>query len=289
MSAVPCAVTALPLAVPVRNVTARHGTEDGDDVTPNLSACLPCTCVNMGFYAFSGLSVGCYIPLTAGSAWPKLRRIFANPHLQSAIDCGGPSVLYPTRHIFSAGASAATLDSTESAAGTAESVKDGDAVEESSGSSSGSNKHSRVELKSKLQLDVRIVRICPYGGGLPSSIRLYDFYEGEFLMNAMMHDFFRKLPGFDSDDDAPFTEAEHKLAQTAFERLFSQHAKIDALIFQFPVLEDQCIGARSDNFDCKQHMHVAELGEQMACAEQQLASFGFSLDEIRVCTNLRTG
>jgi hypothetical protein len=287
---VPCAVT-LPLAVPVRNVTARHGTEDGNDVTPNLSACLPCTCVNMGFYAFSGLSVGCYIPLTARSAWPKLRRIFANPRLQSAIDCGGPSVLYPTRHIFSAGASAAKLDSTTSAAaGTAESVKAGgaDQVKESTGSSSGSNKHSRVDFKSKLV--VNVVHIDPNGNGSPSSVPLDDFYEGKSLMNALMHDFFRKLPGFDSDDDAPFTEAEHNLAQTAFERLYwTEHAVVDALIFEFPMLEKQCIGARGNNFECQPHMHVSELSEQMACAERRLASFGFSRDEIRVCTNLRTG
>jgi hypothetical protein len=66
----------------------------------------------MGFYAFSGVGVGCYIPLTARSAWPKLSRIFANPHMQSAIERGGPSVLYPTRNNFSASAYAAKLNST---------------------------------------------------------------------------------------------------------------------------------------------------------------------------------
>ena len=75
----------------------------------------------MGWDAYMGLSVGCLFPLTAKN-WPRLRRAFANPRLQTLLQYGGASVLYPSRRSFTARPSTMANGNVASATGAADSV-----------------------------------------------------------------------------------------------------------------------------------------------------------------------
>jgi hypothetical protein len=107
-------------------------------------------------------------------------------------------------------------------------------------------------------------------------------------VNVKMHNFFRSLPGFDTDDDAPLTADEHKAALTEFERRFNRKQGVAALLFEFPLLY-KSISARCENLASAELMSVGALGEQMACAERMLAGFGFALDDIHMRSNMRCG
>ena len=107
-------------------------------------------------------------------------------------------------------------------------------------------------------------------------------------VNVKMFNFFRTLPGFDTDDDAPFNAAEHAAALTEFERRFNHKEKVTALLFRIPLL-DQMISAKCENFGSAEHMSVRALGEQMASAARLLASFGFAQGDIHMRSNMRCG
>jgi hypothetical protein len=111
----------------------------------------------------------------------------------------------------------------------------------------------------------------------------------------MMHSFFRQLPGFETDDDAPLALAAHEAALAAFEKYAcGRNPKLkttcQALLFDFALL-DQSIRAADQTYDIEEHAHVAVLSEQMKNAESQLASFGFEpIDvDIRVRSYMRCG
>ena len=239
----------------------------------------------MGFDAYMGLSVGCLIPLTAKN-WPKLRRLFANPRVQSAIQCGGASVLYPCHSRPSA--SAAASESSESAGGAAASAADSINIAAAAASHAmadaciGSDQD--VTFKSKFEVNV----LSTDRHGTSYSTELYEYVQrnSDLEVNATMREFFRKLPGFDTDDGASLTAADHEAALAAFASYGSSASdEVEALLFEFPLL-DQSIGARGQNYESMKHMRAATLGTQLALAESQLASFGFAREEIHVRTHM---
>lgn len=246
----------------------------------------------MGFDADFSLTIGCFVPLKAAN-WPKLRRLFANPKLQQAISSGGASVLYPTTAINIAGASATDLDSAASTVVAAESV--GGVAAEPASSNASSESHESGDDESvdsdrdaDLDLSVNIISKIDDGWGTPCSFLLHENCERNCEVNAIMHAFFRSLPGFETDDDAPLTAAEHKAALSAFERRFTENADAIALVFEFPLLR-QSISAKCENFESAKHMPASDLSEEMASCERQLTSFGFARGEICVRSNMRCG
>jgi hypothetical protein len=207
--------------------------------------------------------------------------VFANPRLQTLIRHGGPSVLYPSRRKFTAATacpSAAGIDSAASAAGAADSVAFNNGGAAASHALVGARSVSGQDANVESNLEVSIIKSSRDES--PSRIELWEFSEEP---NAMMYDLFRKIPGFEDDNDAPLTAAEHEAALAAFGS--SARQKFEALLFEFPMLE-QSIGARGANYESAKHVHVAKLSEQMASAESELATIGFARDEIHVRSHM---
>jgi hypothetical protein len=227
----------------------------------------------MGFTAEFCLSVACVIPLKAEN-WSTLRRVLANASLQAAL--GGKAVLYPNRCISGASASVTELDSAASTAAVAESAAAGGAEQAAAHSDS-------EDSEQDLELDLRVT---VFGTDEYRNLTGTELDEGD--VNVKMFNFFRTLPGFDTDDDAPLAAAEHAAALTEFERRFNRKEKATALLFQIPLL-DQMISAKCENFGSVEHMSVCALGEQMTSAARLLASFGLARDEIHVRSNMTCG
>ena len=248
----------------------------------------------MGYDSDFWLSIGCCIPLRAEN-WSKMRRVCANPKLQKAIFQGGDSVLYPSRAKSEASASATepVAAAAASTSSVAESAGAGCAeLEQAAASHALDDAHAPSDSESDdgerldADLNVRIVSDDRYG--TPASYLLHQNCARNAKMNAMLRDFFSALPGFDTDDGAPLTAAEHKAALAEFERRFTENADATALIFEFRLLR-QSISAKCENFETEKHMSAGELGELMASGERLLMSYGFALSDIHVRSSMRCG
>ena len=248
----------------------------------------------MGFDSDFWLSIGCYIPLRAEN-WAKLRRVCANPKLQKAIFQGGASVLYPSRAPSEASASAtepaaAAAASTASVADSAGCAELEQAAASHAGASSPSDSDSEdgSDQGERIDADLNVNIISDDRYGTPASYLLHENCARNSKMNAMLRDFFSALPGFDTDEDALLTAAEHKTALTEFERRFSGNADATALVFEFRLLR-QSISAKCENFETEKHMSAGELAEQMASGERLLMSYGFAHSDIHVRSSMKCG